>query len=173
MAKRLLAIIMAVALLFALGACNDEITESEILVEVSGDPTVNSDGNGGNGTTANEGSSGTDAVYVSGKSGSNSGTNNGGTNNGGTNNGGSTTAKGKTLDDDLDLGGKEVTKTIIGTISGEVQRRAAAFEKEYNCEFKFVKLKWDNYNSSVASSIQQVSLMISAVWHLTSIPKQS
>lgn len=147
MKKRFLAMLLAMVLVLALSGCKqsyEDIVYSEYLSDAP--QLSNTDTEGGtekdNNTDNNAANSKDNKGNNGNKVNSSTGNNAGGKNNGN-----------KALDDNLDFGGKTITKTIIGTISPEVQRRAAAFEKEYNCKFKFIKLKWDNYNSSVASSI--------------------
>ena len=151
MKKRLLAMLMIAALVFSLVGCAnsyEDIIYSEYIPDENA--VVNTD----NATEDNDGQEQTEVDSKTGKivkksTGSKSSKNTGST----SDNSKNSKSKGNALDDDLDLGGKTITKTIIGTISPEIQRRAAAFEEKYNCKMKFIKLKWDNYNSSVASSI--------------------
>lgn len=53
----------------------------------------------------------------------------------------------------LDFGGKTFTKTIIGAIPARTVRKKEAFEKKYNCKIKLVSLKWEQYNSQVATAM--------------------
>ena len=62
-----------------------------------------------------------------------------------------TSSKDKSILDGLDFGGKEFTKTIIGTVGNQVMRTISAFEEQYNCKIKLVRLKWETYNSQVAT----------------------
>lgn len=55
--------------------------------------------------------------------------------------------------DNLDFGGQTFTKTIIGSIPQSTMRRKEAFEKKYNCKIKLVSLKWETYNSQVATAM--------------------
>lgn len=55
--------------------------------------------------------------------------------------------------ENLDFGGQTFTKTIIGSIPKVTIRRKEAFEKKYNCKIKLVSLKWETYNSQVATAM--------------------
>ena len=68
-----------------------------------------------------------------------------------TSSGSNSSSKDKSILEGLDFGGKEFTKTIIGTVGNQVMRTISAFEEQYNCKIKLVRLKWETYNSQVAT----------------------
>lgn len=146
MTKKIICIVLTILMVFGtLTACeknpsSDEYVSSAIWVDVEDEDRDSDDGN--EVTSSSDGKTENNSSVSSG--------NNGGTNNG---SGGSVTPptnKGSLLEG-LDFGGKTFTKTIIGTVGNQVMRTISAFEEQYNCKIKLVRLKWETYNSQIAT----------------------
>ena len=149
MKKRISALFMSCIMIFALGACKPNKTDSDPVSsgEVqSDDPSFDVDFGSEAAVSAQESTAVTQSS------------------------GGGTTSKntaasqpgqpsqfvpkeGDTVEKGLNFGGKTFTKTIIGEISAKKMRTIQAFEKKFNCKIELVKLKWETYNSSVATSV--------------------
>ena len=146
MTKKIICIVLTVLMVLGtLTACktnpsSNEYITSTIWVDVEEEDTDSDDGN--DVTSSSDGKTENNSSVSSGNS--------GGTNNGSAGSVTPPTNKGSILEG-LDFGGKTFTKTIIGTVGNQVMRTISAFEEQYNCKIKLVRLKWETYNSQVAT----------------------
>jgi len=152
-------ICLALTVLMILGtftACQtnpsqDKYVTSTIWVEddsadTDADANADKEENSSTDKTSSNSSGGKNENNSSGSNGNSGGTNSG-------SGGGQVTppTKNGSILEGLDFGGKTFTKTIIGTVGNQVMRTITAFEEQYNCKIKLVRLKWETYNSQVAT----------------------
>jgi len=131
-------------------ADKDNTSGSDKTSSTGSDKTTNT----GSDKVTSTGSDKTTSTGANGKNENNSSSSKG--NAGGASSGGSSVSvtpptKNGSILEGLDFGGKEFTKTIIGTVGNQVMRTISAFEEQYNCKIKLVRLKWETYNSQVAT----------------------